>query len=161
MKEDLVLYHLAKSENPIQSLLSFPPRLKRRDEGAFSWRHDSRFPPNTLLTVDIKIPRTPLMESIFTYVWEHHLIHLRFQYHWKRSSGSWVRRHGVRIPLLWPMYHILPHSIQYRLLRSHSARQKEKNEGNTKSIFFDFFSFSETHHASCFCINFSIYFVLS
>ena len=67
------------------------------------------------LTVDIKIPRTPLMESIFIYVWENHLIRLWFQSHCKRSSGSWIRRHGVRVPLLWPMYHILLHSIQYRL----------------------------------------------
>ena len=52
------------------------------------------------LTVDIKIPRTPLMESIFIYVWEHHLLRLRFQYQRKRSSGSWIRRHGVRVPLL-------------------------------------------------------------
>ena len=52
------------------------------------------------LTVDIKIPRTPLMESSFIYVWENHLIRLWFQSHCKRSSGSWIRRHGVRVPLL-------------------------------------------------------------
>ena len=32
MIEDLVLFHLTKFGNSIQSLLSFPPRLKRRDE---------------------------------------------------------------------------------------------------------------------------------
>jgi len=88
------------------------PRDWRVSMKAYFPRHDSIF----RLTVDIKIHRTPLMESNFTYVCEHHLIRLRFQYHCKRSSGSWIRRHGVRIPLLWPMYHILHHSIQYRLV---------------------------------------------
>ena len=89
MKEDLVLYHLTKSENSIQSLLIFPPRLKWRDEGAFSWRHDSRFPPKPRLTVDIKIHRTPLMESNFTYVCEHHRLKTGF-----RVKGSYAREGG-------------------------------------------------------------------
>ena len=54
-------------------------------EGSW-WRRiflETRFviPPKPRLTVDIKIHRTPLMESTFTYVCEHHLIRLRFQYH--------------------------------------------------------------------------------
>ena len=94
----------------------YAPRLKRIFALSPDWIWVRRKMTKPRLTVDIKIPRTPLMESNFTYVCEHHLIRLRFQYHCKRSSGSWIRRHGVRIPLLWPMYHILPHSIQYRLL---------------------------------------------
>ena len=78
----------------------YAPRLKCIFALSPDWNWVMRKMTKPRLTVDIKIPRTPLMESIFTYVWEQHLIRLRFQYHRKRSSGSWIRRHGVRVPLL-------------------------------------------------------------
>ena len=78
----------------------YAPRLKCTFALSPGWIWVRRKMTKPRLTVDIKIPRTPLMESIFTYVWKHHLICLRFQYHRKRSSGLWIRRHDVRVPLL-------------------------------------------------------------
>ena len=46
MKEDLVLYHLAKYKNEIRFFLNFPEQLKGHDEAIFFWWHDLKFRRN-------------------------------------------------------------------------------------------------------------------
>ena len=97
----------------------YAPRLKCTFALSPGWIWVRRKMTKPRLTVDIKIPRTPLMESIFIYVWKHHLIRLRFQYHCKRSSGSWIRRHGVRVPLLGTLR--VTHQLPLRGARSEAV----------------------------------------
>ena len=98
MKEDLVLYHLAEYENEIRFFLNFPEQLKWRDEGIFFWWHDLKFRRNTFETVTIMIWRTPLMESMLTYVLQKYLNQPWFQSYGKRSSGSRIIGYGAHVP---------------------------------------------------------------
>ena len=98
MKEDLVLYHLAKYKNEIRFFLSFPQQLKGRDKGSFFWWHNLKFRRNTFETVTIMIWRTPLMESMLTYVLQKYLNQPWFQSYGKRSSGSRIIGYGAHVP---------------------------------------------------------------
>ena len=98
MKEDLVLYHLAEYKNEIRFFLNFPEQLKGHDEGIFFWWHDLKFRRNTFETVTIMIWRTPLMESMFTYVFQKYLNQPWFQSYDKRSSGSQIIGYGAHVP---------------------------------------------------------------
>ena len=67
--------------------LSFPQQLKWRDEGIFYWEwHDLKFRRNTFETVKIMIWTTPLMESMFTYVFQKYINQPWFQSYGTRSA---------------------------------------------------------------------------
>ena len=74
------------------------PLLKKRNP---PFHHNHDFNGQNIVS------KTPLMEFIFTYILEQHLIHLKFKYHDKRSIGSQFRRHGAHVLIIQRRMHKL------------------------------------------------------
>ena len=53
---------------------------------------------------------TYICENVISYAYDFNIIVNGALVRELEGSGSRIRRHGVCIPLLWPMYHILHHS---------------------------------------------------